>query len=54
MRYVDDQHDGLRLAATTRRLPAVLATLRLDWSADRAALLGMLAAQAAALLAVLA
>ncbi len=50
MRYVDDQREGtLGLAATARRLPAVLArTVRLAWHADRRALISMLAAQAAA------
>ncbi|MFF4146666.1 hypothetical protein ACFY0A_36215 [Streptomyces sp. NPDC001698] len=50
MRFVDPQRDDTPgLAATVRRLPAVLArTLRLAWHADRRALLSMLAAQIAA------
>ncbi|MGW7386559.1 ABC transporter ATP-binding protein [Streptomyces sp. NPDC054794] len=57
MRYVDGQREGaLGLAATARRLPAVLArTVRLAWHADRPALIAMLAAQTAtAVLAALA
>ncbi|MEU6404868.1 ABC transporter ATP-binding protein [Streptomyces sp. NPDC046985] len=57
MRLAEDQRDeALGLAATARRLPAVLArTLRLAWHADRRALLGMLTAQAvSAVLAALA
>jgi ATP-binding cassette subfamily B protein len=49
MRYVEDQREDPGLAATARRLPAVLArTVTLAWHADRRALLVMLTAQTAA------